>query len=110
MTEEELKAIKNYKMFEEAIKQTISKGDRELYIDNLEAALRDTRILLSLIEKQQKELENSVSKDKIRDKIKELEREKRILEDNKMKDKMVYTPYQIVNAEILRLQELLEED
>lgn len=71
MNEEELKAIKNYKMFEDAIKQTISKGDRELYIDNLESALRDTRILLNLIEKQQKELENSVSKDKIREKIKE---------------------------------------
>ena len=71
MSEEELRAIENYKMFEDAIKQTISKGDRELYIDNLESALRDTRILLNLIEKQQKELENSVSKDKIREKIKE---------------------------------------
>lgn len=73
MTEEELKAIKNYKMFEDAIKQTISKGDRELYIDNLEAALRDTRILLNLIEKQQEEIENSVSKDKIRELIEKLE-------------------------------------
>lgn len=50
-----------------------------------------------------------IHKDKIINKIKELEREKRILEDNKMKDKMVYTPYQIVNVEILRLKELLGE-
>lgn len=71
MSEEEIKAIENYKMFEDAIKQTISKGDRELYIDNLEAALRDTRILLSLIEKQQEEIENSISKDKIRELINE---------------------------------------
>lgn len=50
-----------------------------------------------------------VKKDKVREEIKGLEREKQILEDNKMKDKMVYTPYQIVDAEILRLQELLQE-
>lgn len=84
MSKEEKKAIENYKMFEDAIKQTISKGDRELYIDNLEAALRDTRILLSLIEKQQKELENSISKDKIREKIKELEEKTdKFIEENK---------------------------
>lgn len=62
MNEEELKAIENYKMFEDAIKQTISKGDRELYIDNLEDALRDTRILLNLIEKQQEEIEHYKNK------------------------------------------------
>ena len=68
VSKEELKAIENYKMFEDAIKQTISKGDSELYIDGLEEALRDTRILLNLITKQQKKIENSVSKDKIREK------------------------------------------
>ena len=53
---------------------------------------------------------NYISKDKIREKINKLEREKQFLEDNKMKDKTVYTPYQIVNAQILRLKELLEEE
>lgn len=101
MSEEELRAIENYKMFEDAIKQTISKGDRELYIDNLEAALRDTRILLSLIEKQQKELENSVSKDKIRDKIKEI---KDYIEEFKPQG---YIEDEL-NAKISVLKELLE--
>ena len=58
MSEEEKKAIEHYKMFEDAIKQTISKGDSELYIDGLEEALKDTEVILNLIEKQQKEIED----------------------------------------------------
>lgn len=57
LNEEEKKAIEHYKMFEDAIKQTISKGDSELYIDGLEEALKDTEVILNLIEKQQKEIE-----------------------------------------------------
>lgn len=48
-------------------------------------------------------------RNKIKDKINELKREQQILKDNKIKDKMVYTPYQLVAAEILRLEELLKE-
>ena len=65
--------------------------------------------LIQRIKNLEEQLENSISKDKIREKLNKLEREKQFLKDNKMKDKMVYTPYQIVNAQILRLQELLEE-
>lgn len=94
MTEEELKAIENYKMFEDAIKQTISKGDRELYIDNLEAALRDTRILLNLIEKQQEEIEHyknkyeqeQMKKQDMINQIQQLEEEAREIELQNLED------------------------
>lgn len=52
---------------------------------------------------------NSISKDKIRDDIKELEREKNIITGQHIRGIKVYTAMDIVNAEILRLQELLEE-
>lgn len=61
------KGIENFILFKDALGITISKGDSELYIDNLEEAKNDVETVLSYIETLE-ELPN-----KIRDKIKELE-------------------------------------
>lgn len=50
-----------------------------------------------------------IPKSKIEDKIKELERERKILKRQHIDLIKVYTPLDIVQAEILRLKELLEE-
>lgn len=68
MSEEELKAIEALKgciLFwqEEYVKNTIKEDESSILA---EIAINQT--LLNLIEKQQKEIENSVSKDKIREK------------------------------------------
>lgn len=52
---------------------------------------------------------DSIPKSKIEDKIKELERERKILKRQHIDLIKVYTPLDIVQAEILRLKELLEE-
>lgn len=109
MSEEEQELIKNCKIWidEEDINYTRWFGLNELAI--LIKVIENLRIKNGKEFARGMETNEKLWRTKIEAKIKELERKKQILEDNQMKDKMVYTPYQIVNAEILRLKELLGE-
>lgn len=67
MTEEELKAIEtleHWVEYEKANKDKINKADELIQVQET---------ILNLIEKQQKEIENSVSKEKIEEYLKEAE-------------------------------------
>ena len=68
------------------------------YIDGLEKALKDTEVILNLISKQQKEIENSVSKDKIRDKIKEIENDGIWITEDYYYDKELGEEYPIAQS------------
>ena len=71
MSEEELRAITEH--FKYCIKNNVIR-DEEYVLMGMEK-------ILNLIEKQQKEIENSISKNKIRDKIKELEEDLKDFEE-----------------------------
>lgn len=104
MNEEEL--INSFKLYLDELKNLC----KRLHINNGEddADVIMLEKVLNLIEKQQKEIENSISKDKINNKLKELS--KKLVEPNNdrwEKDDDVY--YGKIKAQIQVLKEILGE-
>ena len=107
MNEEELKSITEH--FKYCIKNNVIR-DEEYVLMGMEK-------ILNLIEKQQKEIENSISKDKIRDKIKIIECYSKIAKEE-IEERIViadtsslnYGRKQAHDADLYHLKELLGEE
>lgn len=103
MNKEEIEAIDilkspllksdGYERHQKAIDTILNLIDKqEIQINECEKALiRERKFKNKIIVKQQKEIENSVSKDKIKDKIKELEEEKTKLNKEAGIDENIFT-------------------
>lgn len=103
MSEEERDALRNFKSEYE----TCNHNSSDLIIE-----LDDAKIILNLIEKQQKEMveeNNYISKDKIKAKIAEYDKKKKDI-PHEIDLKAFYTISDIRNIQIDVLESLLEED